>query len=157
MATFVWSKNTVRESLHISIFCGRDPFCEVVRRAGEHTWESRQVCLSDQQTSPFAWVASGSLFSVQNYWPCIVFSSLMRKYEPASSPTYFLFMAGYQNLLTWFFFFFFLLVICWSYQQTEISVILSTGNKLQSRHPPSFFSFLWNHFVDVILRPHWIC
>ena len=42
-------------------------------------------------------------------------------------------------------------VICWSYLRTEISVILSTGNKLH------FFSFLVNHFVDVILRQHWIC
>ena len=48
-------------------------------------------------------------------------------------------------------------VICWSYQRTDISVILSNGNKLLSRHHPLFFSFLWNHFLDVILRPYWIC
>ena len=40
--------------------------------------------------------------------------------------------------LTYFRFFF--LVICWSYLRREISVILSTGNKLHSRHLPLFFS-----------------
>ena len=81
--------------------------------------------------------------TVQNHIPYIVFSSLMRKYEPASSPTNFLFMAGYRNLHTFGFF----PVICRSYLQTEISVTLSIGNKLYSRHHLLFFSFLWNHFL----------
>ena len=69
----------------------------------------------------------------------------MQKYEHTSSPMYFLFMAGYQNLHTSIFFF----LVIWSYLQTEISVTLSTGNKLHSS-PSSFifFSFLWKRFVD---------
>ena len=59
-------------------------------------------------------------------------------------PHIFLFMAGYRNLNTFVFCFF--LVICWSYLQTEISVILFTGTKLHSRLHPLFLSFLWNHF-----------
>ena len=34
-------------------------------------------------------------------------------------------------------------VICWSYLRTEISVTLSIGNNLYSRHHISYFSFLW--------------
>ena len=45
MATIVCRRNTVRESSHISFFCGRDPFCEVVQRP-ENTHEER--------ISPFA-------------------------------------------------------------------------------------------------------
>ena len=70
----------------------------------------------------------------------------MRKYEHAFSHMYFLSVTGYKNLYTSVF-----PVICGSYLRIEISVILSTGNKLP---PPLFFSFLWNHFVDVILRLH---
>ena len=79
---------------------------------------------------PFTWATSGSLPSVQNYRPYIVFSSPMQKYEHLLCFTYFLFMAGYWNLHTSIFF----LVICWSYLWTEISVTLSIGNKLYSRH-----------------------
>ena len=45
-------------------------------------------------------------------------------------------------------------VICWSNLQTEIFVTPYTGNNYI---PLLFFSFQWNHFVDVILRPDWIC
>ena len=38
--TVVCSRNTVRESSHISFFCGGDPFCEVVPRL-ENTQEGR--------------------------------------------------------------------------------------------------------------------
>ena len=93
--------------------------------AWEHTRGSRQVCLTDRRISAF--------------------SPKWRTLYCLSSHTYFLFKADYRNLYISGFF----PVICWSYLQTEISVILSTRNK--------FFSFLWNHFVDVILRPQWIC
>ena len=45
-------------------------------------------------------ISSGSLPSVQNYSPYVVFSSPMQKYEYASSSTHILFMAGYWNLHT---------------------------------------------------------
>ena len=51
--------------------------------------------------------------------------------------------------------FFFFPVICWSCLWTEISVTLSIGNKLYSRHHLLLCSFLWNYFVYVILWPHW--
>ena len=88
--------------------------------------------------SPIAWATSGLLPSVQNYKPYIVFSSPMRKYGHPLTLTYFLFMAGYRNLHTSVIF----LVICWSYLQTEISIILSIGNKSYSRHYTLYFSFL---------------
>ena len=113
-----------------------DPFCKVVRRP-ENTYGG---------ADRFAWRTSGSPPSFE--WPANLsfspklqtsycLSSPTRKYEHASSPTYFLFMAGYWNLHTSGVFF---PVICWSYLRTEISVTLSTGNKLHSRHPPFLFS-----------------
>ena len=54
MVTFVLSKNTVRESSHISFFSGGGPFLWSSATAGEHRWESRQVCLSDQLVSAFS-------------------------------------------------------------------------------------------------------
>ena len=147
--TFVWSKNTIRESSHIYFFGSGDPFCKVVwRPENTHGGADR-----------FAWVASGyppSLKSQADPRPFAWTTSSSHPFAWATSrcPTYFLFMAGYRNLYTSVFIF---PVICWSYLQTEISDILSTGNKLHSRHHTLFFSFLWNHFVDVILRPHWIC
>ena len=62
-ATFVWSRNTLRESSFISFFCGVDHFCEVVRRP-ENTYRG---------ANRFAWVTRWSLPSVQNYRPYIVF------------------------------------------------------------------------------------
>ena len=121
----MWRRNTGRESSHISFFCG-------VRgtHSGELTglleWLADLLLrLRDQRISPFAWASSGSLPSVQNYRPQIVFSSPMRKYEHPLRITYFLFMAGYRNLHTSVF-----PVICWSYLRTEIFVILSTSDKL---------------------------
>ena len=107
--------------------------------AGEHT----------QGADRSAPVTSSSLPSVQNYRPYIIFSSPMRIYEYPLCPHIFLFMAGYRNLRTpisfffFFFFFFFCPVIYWSYLWTEISVTLSIGNKLDSRHHNLYFSFLW--------------
>ena len=156
---FVWSRNTVRESLHISFFCGRDPFWEVA------WWLENTHGGADRS----AWVISRSLPSLEREVDlslCLgdqqisAFSPKLQTLYCLSSPMnmplrpcIFLFMAGYQNLHTSIFF----PVICWSYLQMEISVILSTGNKLHYCHHPLFFSFLWNHFVDVILWPHWIC
>ena len=141
--TFVWRRITVRDSSDIPFFCREDSFCKVVRRP-ENTYgkADRFVC-----------VTNWPLPSVQNYGPYIVFTSTTGIYDPASSPAHFLFMAGYRNLHTSVFF----PVICWSYLRTEISITLSIGNELYSRHHLlSFFYFLWNHFVDVILRLHWI-
>ena len=54
-ATFMWSGNKVRESSHISFFCVRDPFFEVVRRP-ENT---------HGRADRSAWVTSGSLPSLE--------------------------------------------------------------------------------------------
>ena len=177
----VCSRNTVRDSSHISFFCGGDPFCEVVRRpvntqrelTGLFKWPAGlSLRLRDQRISPFAWATCGSLLfawvtsgslalawatsrslpSVQNYRPYIVF--------PVPH--------WYMNILIVHVFFCFWLVIetyilpssfpiiGWSYLRTEISVTQSIGNKSYSRNHVLYFSFLWNHFVDVILRSHWI-
>ena len=61
---------------------------------------------------------------------------------------------GWLSELTYFRFF---PVICWSYLRTEISISLSMGNRLYSRTHILYFSFVWKHFVDVMLRTHWIC
>ena len=73
-------------------------------------------------------------------------STPTRKYEHASSPTYFMFMAGYQNLHTSVFFSGNLLIL---------SVTLFTYNKLHSS--PSSFIFLfptklhyWCYFVTAL-------
>ena len=102
-----------REFAHVFLLW-RGSFVCIRATAKEHTRGSWQVCLSVQRVS----------LSVQNYRPYVVFQ-LWRKYEHATSPTYFLFMAGYRNFPTSAFIF---SVICWSYLRTEISVNLSTGN-----------------------------
>ena len=116
--TFVWSRNKVTENSHISFFCGRDPFFEVVGRP-ENTYGG---------ADRFAWVISGFLPSVQNYRPYIVFQVLWTRLFAHVFSVY-----DWLSELTYFPFF---SVICWSYLRTEISVILSTGNKLDSRHHP---------------------
>ena len=160
----VCSRNPIRESSHISFFCGGDPFCEVV-------WWSENTCKeltgllewpaglspltwATSRPLPFAWAISRSLPLVQNYRPYILFKSHADIWI-SSSPTYFfcLWLVIRAYILPFLFFF----VICWSYLRTEISVTLSIGNKLYSRHHLLYLSFLWNHFVDIILRPHWIC
>ena len=135
-ATFVWIRNTVRESSHISSFCGsRRTHTEEL--TGLLEWPADfPFRLSDQ------WISAFNPKLQMLY----CFSSPMRKYKHPLCLTYFLFVVSFRNLHISFFF----PVICWSSMRTEISVILSTSNKLH------FFSFLWNHFVDVILRPHWI-
>ena len=114
----MWSRDTVRETSHISFVCGGDPFCEIVRPAD---------------------LSCGSLPSVQIYRPYIFFSSPMWKYEHPLRLPYFS-VYGWLSELTYFRFF---TVICWSYLRTEISVPLSIGNELYSRHHILYFSFLW--------------
>ena len=82
------SRNTVRESSHVSFFCGGDPFC-VLERRPENTHDMFSWVTSGchpslerpADISPFARATIGSLPSFQNYRPYIVFSSPMRKYE----------------------------------------------------------------------------
>ena len=139
----VW-RNTVSESSHISFFCGGDPFCEVVRRpenrheelTGLLEWPTGLFPFASENNRPlpFAWVTSGSLPSVKNYRPYIVFSGPMRKYEHPLRLTW-------LSELTYFCFFF--PVIFWSYLQTELSVTLSTDNKWYSSLSSFIFSFRW--------------
>ena len=146
------SRNTVRESWHISFFCGGDPFLWSRATAGEHTRGSRQVYLSDQRTPPsLEWPACLCLLS--KITDLIYLFKFHAEIRISFSPTYFS-VYGWLSELTYFGFF---LIICWSCLRTEISVTLSIGNKLYSLHHLLFLFFLWNHFVDVILRPHWIC
>ena len=120
------SRNTVRESSHISFFCGRDPLCVLERRPENiHGGADR-----------FAWVTSGSLpqskttdlilsfNSHTEIWTCL-FTHIFSVYDWLLELTYFHFFPE----------------IWWSYLWTEISVTLSTGNKLYSL--PSSFIFLF--------------
>ena len=145
------SRNTVRESSHISFFCGGDPFCEVVWLPGEHTlgadrsaWVTSgslpslerpadlPLCLSDQRISAFSQ-------KLQTLY-CL-FKSHAHKWTSSLPQRIFLFMVWViGTYITPVFFF---PVICWSYLRTEISVTLSIGNKLYSRHHLLYFSFLW--------------
>ena len=111
-ATIVCSRNTVRKISYISFFCGGDPFWEVVHWP-ENTHEMQTgLCLLSKLTD--------LILSFQV--PCGNMNILF-------TPHIFLFMTCYRNLHTLVFFFW---VICWSYQQMEISVTLSLGNKLYS-------------------------
>ena len=157
-ATTVCNRNTVRESSHI-YFLWRGPFLWSIAMAGEHTREADRSTwgttrplpfrLSDQWISPLRlsdhWISP----PVQNYRDYIVFSSPMRKYEHPLRLTYRLVIGTYMLP--------FFPVLCWSSLRTEISVTLSIGNELYSRHHNLFFDFLSDYFDDVILRPHRIC
>ena len=153
------SRNTFRERSHISFFWGGDPFCEVVQLPenthGELTglpeWSAGlSLRLSHQRTSPFRLSDQQvSTFSPKLQTLYCLFKSHGEVWTYSSPHV----LAGYRNLHTSGYF----PVICWSYLGTEISVTLSIGDKLYSCHHLFFFSFLWDHFVDVILRPHWIC
>ena len=137
-ATFVWNTNTVRESSHISFFCGG-------RRT--HTGEL---------TGLLEWLADLPL-RLRDQHISVIYPKLQTLYclfkshteiWTSSSPHVFS-VYGWLSELTYFSFF---PVICWSYLQTEISVILSTGNKLHSFYHPLFFSFLWNHFIGCWIK-----
>ena len=107
----VWSRNTVRESSHISFLCGGDPWC-VLERQPENTHDM------------FAWVTRRSLPSLERpadlspllerpadlclqskITDLIFFSSPMRKYEQPHCLTYFS-VYGWLSELTYFRFFF---------------------------------------------------
>ena len=122
----VWSRNTVRDTSHISFFCDGDAFSWSSVTAGEHTW---YVCLRNRRSllslespadlspslewpagSPFAWVSSRSLHFAWATSGSPFFSSKLQTLYSPSSPkgkyehplclTYFLFIAGYRNLHT---------------------------------------------------------
>ena len=127
MATFVWSRNSVGVSLLLSFFCGRDPLCEVVQwlentPGGADSFAgvtSRSLPhLSDQQISAFSSKLQ-TLYCLFKSHAEIWKSSLLHVFS----------VYGWLSELTYLRFFFFQ-VICWSYLWMEISVILSTGNKL---------------------------
>ena len=91
--TFVWSRNKVRESSHISFFCGEVPFCEVVRRP-ENTYGG---------ADRFAWVTNGSL--LQSKFTNLILS--FKCYEEiwtSSSPHVFS-VYGWLSELAYLFFF----------------------------------------------------
>ena len=120
------SRNTVRESSHISFFYGMDLFCEVVRRPENTHGEADRSAWVTSGSPPFAWAPNGFLPSVQNYRPYIVSQVPCRNMNILFASRLFCLwlVIGTYILLGVF------PVICWSYLQTEISVILSTGNKL---------------------------
>ena len=112
-------RNTVRESSHISFFCGRRPFCEILRRP-ENTHQRVSAFSQKLQTLYCLFKSHADIWI-------------------SSSPTYFS-VYGWLSKLTYFRFF---PVICWSHLRTEISVTLFLGNKLYSRHHILYFTFLW--------------
>ena len=118
-ATFVWSRNAVRKSLHISFFCGGDHLCLFAQQA-ENTREL---------TGVLEWPAGLSL-SVQNYRPYIVFQLPRGNMNMPLRPRIFCLWLVIETYKLLFIFLF--PVICWSYLRTEISVTLSTGNRLHS-------------------------
>ena len=120
------SRNTIRESSHISFFCCGDPFCEEVRRL-ENTHR--------RLTGLLEWPAGFSLrLRDQRISPPRLSDQKISAFRPKlqtlyclSSPTYFLFMAGYRNVHTSLFSSNLLILSAmWN------SVILSTSNKLFS-------------------------
>ena len=150
-----------RIGTHLSSVVGT-LFCEVVRRLEKTQWGADRS----------AWVASGSPTSLER--PADLSSSLERPVDLCLQSKITDLILSFQvscwsmNILfTSRIFYLWLIigtyilpffpVICWFYLWTEISVTLSIGNKLYSSPSCFLFSFLWNHFVDVILRPHWIC
>ena len=133
------SKNTVRESAHIYSFSGGDTFSEVVGRPenthGEQTgyleWPAGiSHSLRDQRIST-ARLNDERIPSSPKLQTLYCLSSPMRKYKHPLRLTLFSIYGLFWNLYTSIF-----PVICWSYQRTEIYVILSTCNKLP-------FSFSW--------------
>ena len=111
-----------REFKHIFLRW-RGPFVCIRATTREHTRGSWHVCLSDQCVSA----------SIQNYRPYIFFQLPRGNMNTTLRPHIFCFWLVNGNYILPFF-----PVICWSYLRTEISVTLSTGNKI---HPPLFFFF----------------
>ena len=125
-ATFVWNRNTVKESSLISFFCGGEPLCELERRP-ENT---------DVGANRFAWMTSGSL--LQSKITDLILSCKSHAKIWTRLHAHVFSVYGWLLELTYFMLFF--SVIFWSHLRTEISVILSTRNKLHSRHTLLFFS-----------------
>ena len=132
------SRNTVRYSSHTSFFCGGDTFCEVVRRQ-ENTHE--------ELTGLLEWPAGLCLPSK--------FTDLIFSFQVQCGNMNILFASRifclWPVIGTWILPFF--PVICWSYLRTEISVTLSIGNKLYSRHHIIYFScksLCWCYFATAL-------
>ena len=127
----------VRESSHISFFCGGDSLCVLEQRPENRhdmfAWVTSGSLLSFEKLVdlfPFAWATIESMPSVQNYRPNIVFSCPMRKYEHPLCLTYWLVIGIY--IIPFF------PVNFLSYLRTKIYVTQSICNKSYSRqHPQS--------------------
>ena len=123
--------NTVRNGFTKTVLATEERWMCSSATAGEHT----------RGTDRSAWVTSGSLSSLEQPVDLLLERSVILDWRQSHVFSVY----GWLSKLTYFRFF---PVICWSYLLTEISVILSTGNKSHSRHH-LFFSFLWNHFVAI--------
>ena len=135
-------RNTVRERSLIFFLLRRGPFLWSSAMAGEHTRGADRSAWVTSGPHPFAWATSRSLQQISAFSPKLQTLYYLFKSHAdiwiSSSPTYFS-VFGWLSELTYFRFFF--PVICWSYLRTKISVILSIGNNLYSRHHISYFSF----------------
>ena len=118
----MWSRNTIRGSSHISFFCGGDPLCVFAQRL-ENTHG-----VADR----FAWVTSGSPSQSRTTDLILSFNSHVEIWTHLFAHLFSVY--GWLSELPYFWFFFgvFFPIICSSYLRTEISVTLSTGNKLHS-------------------------
>ena len=122
----MWSRNTIRESSHISFFCGKDPLCVL-------EWWPENI------HDMFARVTSRSLPSLERPEDL--------SFSPKLQTLYCLFKSHVQvwtfSSLHIFFCLWLVIrtyIIRWSYLWTETSVTLSIGNKLYSL-PSSFIFF----------------
>ena len=151
--TIVCRRNTESKSSHISFCAFLGPFLWSSATAGEHTrGADRSAC-----------VISGSPPSLERPAGLCLQSKITDLILSFQVPW------GSMNILFAYVYFclwlvirtyilpFFFSVICWSYLRTEISVILSLDNKLNSRHHLIYSLSCENDFVDAILRPHWTC
>ena len=145
------SRNTFREreSSHISSFCGGDPFCEVVGRP-ENTHEALTGLLEWPvgHSLSLEWPAdlSPSLDGPADLYLQSKITDLIFSFQIPSGTMNILFASRFISVYGWLSeqtYFRFFPVIGWSYLRTEISVTLSIGNKLYSRHHILYFSFLW--------------
>ena len=153
------SRNTVRESSHISFFCGGDTFCEVVRRLENthdiFTWVTHRSLPSLERLvdlSPSLERPADLSFSPNLQTLYYLFKSHTDIWI-SSSPTYFS-VYGLSEL-TYFRFFF------------RFFVDLIRQRKYLAHYPLAinyilviifYISLSYeSNFVDVIFRPHWIC
>ena len=121
----MWSRNTVRESSHISFFCGRHTLRVLERRPQNTHWEADRF-LEITSGSPSQSKIKDLILSFNSHvviWTHL-FAHVIYVYGWLSELTYSRFSP----------------VICWSYLRTEISVILYTFNKWYSS--ASSFIFL---------------